>query len=224
VTEIDLVNARSHVQQFQEISQANEFALATLSATHDEYKTSTEAQIARHEVCTLVLRYSPLIQPFGLQSDYKALEQQLQSVQEEMAQLKTQHNELQRNLESERTTWLNDKKVLEDTIVDMSTLEKHQETDRTLREGTAREQEERAKVSVPFHLHLIFLRNLCRLPKRGTLTRLLSMLNQSKLSIILKNNCRRPKRLCEIIKLLQKLQRRTLRCRRTAGSNRRKLS
>jgi nucleoprotein TPR len=67
---------------------------------------------------------------------------------EELSQLKTKHSELQRNIETERALWLNDKKTLEDTIVDMSTSEKHLETDRTLRESTARELEERAKVSL----------------------------------------------------------------------------
>lgn len=51
MAEVDLVTARSHVQQFQEISQANESALATLNASYDEYKASTEAQIIKHEVC-----------------------------------------------------------------------------------------------------------------------------------------------------------------------------
>jgi nucleoprotein TPR len=50
VTEVDLTTARSHVQQFQEISQASEAALANLNATFDQYKESTEAQFARHEV------------------------------------------------------------------------------------------------------------------------------------------------------------------------------
>ena len=47
---MDLAAARSHVQQYQEISEANEAALAALSSTYDEYKASTEAQIAKHEV------------------------------------------------------------------------------------------------------------------------------------------------------------------------------
>jgi nucleoprotein TPR len=50
VAELDLVNARSHVQQFQEISQANEEALSSLNATYDEFRSSTESQIAKHEV------------------------------------------------------------------------------------------------------------------------------------------------------------------------------
>ena len=51
VAQMDLATARSHVQQFQDISQANETALASLNNTYDEYKSSTEAQMARHEVC-----------------------------------------------------------------------------------------------------------------------------------------------------------------------------
>jgi nucleoprotein TPR len=50
VAEVDLAAARSHKEQFQEISQASEAALAALNTTFDEYKTSSEAQIARHEV------------------------------------------------------------------------------------------------------------------------------------------------------------------------------
>jgi len=50
VAEVDLSAARTHKEQFQEISQASEAALAALNTTFDEYKTSTETQIARHEV------------------------------------------------------------------------------------------------------------------------------------------------------------------------------
>lgn len=52
VAEVDLANARSHVQQFQEISQANEAALSRLSTSFDEYKIATEAQVTRLEVLT----------------------------------------------------------------------------------------------------------------------------------------------------------------------------
>lgn len=129
---MDLATARSHVQQFQEISQANESALAMLNASHDEYKASTEAQIARHEL------------------EYKALQDKLQAVQEEATQFNTRYNELQRTLETERAAWLNDKKTLEDTIVDMSTSEKNVESDRSLRESEMRQHQERAAVSFSF--------------------------------------------------------------------------
>lgn len=55
--------------------------------------------------------------------------------------------EVQRILEGERIAWANDKKTLEETIIDMSTSEKNSESDRASREGDIREQEERARVS-----------------------------------------------------------------------------
>jgi nucleoprotein TPR len=70
----------------------------------------------------------------------------LQFVREEAAQLNVRYTEVQRALESERVVWLSDKKTLEDTIVDMSTSEKHSESDRSLRETEAHRQEERANV------------------------------------------------------------------------------
>ena len=70
----------------------------------------------------------------------------MQSVQEETTQLTTRYTELQCTLESERAAWLSDKKTLEDTIVDMSTSEKHSESDRSLRETEAHRQEELANV------------------------------------------------------------------------------
>ncbi|KAG1795936.1 uncharacterized protein HD556DRAFT_1441766 [Suillus plorans] len=50
VAQVNLTAARSHMQQFQEISQANEAALSALNATHDQYKAETEAQISQNEV------------------------------------------------------------------------------------------------------------------------------------------------------------------------------
>lgn len=75
------------------------------------------------------------------------MQAKLQSVQEEASKLTEKYNELKRTLESERVAWLSDKKTLEDTIVDMSTSQKHSESDRSLRETEARQQEERATVS-----------------------------------------------------------------------------
>ena len=51
VAQVDLAAARNHMQQFQEISQANEAALATLNVTHDDYKADAESRLTRHEVC-----------------------------------------------------------------------------------------------------------------------------------------------------------------------------
>ena len=64
--------------------------------------------------------------------DYKALEEQLHGVQQEEASLKAQHSELRQKHENERLTWVEDKKTPEATIMDMSTLELHQEMDRSV--------------------------------------------------------------------------------------------
>ncbi|CAA7262954.1 unnamed protein product [Cyclocybe aegerita] len=129
VTEVDLASARSHRDQFQEISQASETALAALNSTFDEYKASSEAQIARHE------------------SERQAMQERLDQATKELAELRTQYNEIQKTFEAERTAWINDKKTLEDTIVDMSTSEKHSESDRSTREQEMRSLEDRAKAA-----------------------------------------------------------------------------
>lgn len=146
MTEVDLATAKSHVQQFQEISQANEEALASLNATYDEFKLSTESQIARHEVCGIFCSLRLLRTHTVSQSEQKALEEKLQIAHDELVQLTARYNELQKTFDTERSAWTTDKKQLEDTIVDMSTSEKHSEHDRSSREAEVRQQEERAKV------------------------------------------------------------------------------
>ncbi|KAI0330460.1 hypothetical protein GY45DRAFT_1323591 [Cubamyces sp. BRFM 1775] len=129
VAEVDLASARSHVQQFQEISQANEAALATLNATHDEYRAATEAELAKR------------------QSEIEALQEKLRAAEERLAELSQANTELQQKFDSERLAWVNDKKTLEDTIVDMSTSAQHTQTDRSTWEAEVRQQEERAKAA-----------------------------------------------------------------------------
>lgn len=64
----------------------------------------------------------------------------------QLTELTAKYNDLQKSFEVERVAWANDKKTLEDTIVDMSTSEKNSESDRTSRENEVRQQEERARV------------------------------------------------------------------------------
>ncbi|PCH39913.1 hypothetical protein WOLCODRAFT_88363 [Wolfiporia cocos MD-104 SS10] len=129
VAQVDLAAARNHVQQFQEISQANETALATLNATYDEYRSSTEAELAKRI------------------SDFNALQEQLQTSQQDLSQISEKYAELQRTFESEKAAWANDRKTLEATIVDISTAEQNVESDRVSRESETREQAERAKAA-----------------------------------------------------------------------------
>ncbi|TFK52180.1 hypothetical protein OE88DRAFT_1367940 [Heliocybe sulcata] len=129
VSEVDLANARSNVAQFQEISQANETALATLSATHDEFKATSEAQLAR------------------LESDCNAFREQVQTAQEELRVATLKQHEAEQTLATERTAWLTDKRTLEETIIDITTAEKNSETDRSSRETEVRELEQRIKAA-----------------------------------------------------------------------------
>jgi nucleoprotein TPR len=52
---------------------------------------------------------------------------------------------VQQNLESERKSWTEDKKLLEDTIADMSSAERSIENARASRQGELQQLEERAK-------------------------------------------------------------------------------
>ncbi|KAI0770118.1 hypothetical protein C8Q74DRAFT_1333063 [Fomes fomentarius] len=129
VAQVDLAAARSHVEQFQEISQANEAALASLNTTHDEYQASTEAELARR------------------QSEIDMLQEKIRQAEERIAQLTQINTELQRQFDSDRVAWANDKKMLEDTIVDMSTSAQHSQSDRSSWEVDIKQQEDRAKAA-----------------------------------------------------------------------------
>lgn len=52
---------------------------------------------------------------------------------------------VQQNLENERKVWAEDKKLLEDTIADISSVERNIENARALRQGETEQLEERAK-------------------------------------------------------------------------------
>ncbi|RPD77586.1 hypothetical protein L226DRAFT_326460 [Lentinus tigrinus ALCF2SS1-7] len=129
VAQVDLAAARSRVEQFQEISQANEAALASLNTTHDEYQASTEAELTRR------------------QSEIEALREKLQQSEKRLAEFTQANTELQRQFETERTAWLNDKRTLEDTIVDMSTSAQSTQSDRSSWEAEIKQQEARAKAA-----------------------------------------------------------------------------
>ena len=53
---------------------------------------------------------------------------------------------MKRTFDEERESWANDKRTLEDTLVELTTSEKHIAEDRTSHDAEIRQQEERAKV------------------------------------------------------------------------------
>ncbi len=77
------------------------------------------------------------------------MEEKLQVIQGELDQVKAKYQELQKAFDTERAAWASDKKMLEDTIVDMSTSEKHSEEDKNKWGQDLRAQEQRAKVLIP---------------------------------------------------------------------------
>ncbi|KAH9977476.1 hypothetical protein BJV74DRAFT_946992 [Russula compacta] len=119
VAEVDLSAAR--------ISQASEEALASLNATHDEYKSTTEAQLT------------------ASWAQQESLQSMLKNVEQELEQTRTSLAETKRAFESAREEWQADKKTLEDAIVDMTTAEKNLAEDRLSRESDARAYEERVR-------------------------------------------------------------------------------
>ncbi|KAI9435095.1 hypothetical protein H4582DRAFT_2080017 [Lactarius indigo] len=129
VAEVDLAAARNHIQQFKEISQASEEALASLSTTHDEYKSTTESQLA-----------ASWAQQETLQSNLKNVEQELEQARASLAESK-------RSFESAREEWLADKKTLEDSIVDFTASEKNLAEDRLTRESDVHAHEERVRAA-----------------------------------------------------------------------------
>ncbi|ETW79391.1 hypothetical protein HETIRDRAFT_232243, partial [Heterobasidion irregulare TC 32-1] len=112
VAELDLAHAQGHVQQFQEISQANEVVLAGFNATYDDYKSSTESQLVKHE------------------SDYNALSENLHVVQQELTASREVMAETKRTFDKGWESWANDKRTLEDTLIELTMSEKHIAEDR----------------------------------------------------------------------------------------------
>jgi nucleoprotein TPR len=51
MTEVDLATARSHVEQFKDISQASEAAFEKINEAYEDYKKTAEARLSQKEVC-----------------------------------------------------------------------------------------------------------------------------------------------------------------------------
>jgi nucleoprotein TPR len=161
VAEVDLAAARNHVQQFKEISQASEEALASLNTTHDEYKSTTEAQLTASYVRSLRSCVNFMSTHLCLQAQYEALQNTLKNVEQELAQTRTTLAETKRTFESAREEWQADKKTLEDAIVDMTAAEKNLAEDRLFRESNAQAHEERVRVSKFLACLGTFFANFC---------------------------------------------------------------
>jgi len=118
--------------------------LISLNATYDEFKASTESQIATSEVSTGQLPTTTVSHPH-VQSEQTSLREKLEAVQIELRKSSEALVTVQQNLENERKAWTEDKKLLEDTIADMSSAERSIESAQASRLGDLQQLEERAK-------------------------------------------------------------------------------
>ncbi|KAF8340345.1 uncharacterized protein EI90DRAFT_3035253 [Cantharellus anzutake] len=105
VAEGDLARAHEHVDQFKNISQANEAALESLNETFEEYKLETEKRIT------------------SLTNEVQRLKEQYDHTQQELTTALREHSELSQQLDAQRLEFEIDRRTLEATIADFSTVE-----------------------------------------------------------------------------------------------------
>ncbi|KAA1133933.1 hypothetical protein PGTUg99_032841 [Puccinia graminis f. sp. tritici] len=101
----ECTRAQQNVEQFKSISQSAEAALASLTATHDEYRSSQEAELERK------------------QSALTSLEEHLRKVTEDLSAATSQNSELHRQLESQRADFEKEKLALNNKLVDLEEIE-----------------------------------------------------------------------------------------------------
>ena len=80
-------------------------------------------------------------------AERKSLEERISSLQDEMSRLTAKSKETRQTLEKERAAYAEDKRLLEDAIVDITHSEVSSRSDQPSREKEIREQMERAKAS-----------------------------------------------------------------------------
>ena len=80
-------------------------------------------------------------------AERKSLEERISSLQDEMSRLTAKSKETQQTLEKERAAYVEDKRLLEDAIVDITHSEISSRRDQASREKEIHEQMERAKAS-----------------------------------------------------------------------------
>ncbi|KZV92725.1 hypothetical protein EXIGLDRAFT_836242 [Exidia glandulosa HHB12029] len=129
IAEVDLETARANVEQFREISSASEAALEQVSNTYEQYKAQTEKELADRTATV------------------NSLEQKLAELQESLSVSATRATELQTTLEKERAAFAEDKRTLEDTILEVTNSNSMSSTDREAHANELRQQQERAQLA-----------------------------------------------------------------------------
>ena len=80
-----------------------------------------------------------------MQSDLKALDEKLKASEQKLQELTAENAVLQKTLDTERAAWTQDKKLLEDTIADMTLSGQTGEDEREAHANEVRQLEEKVK-------------------------------------------------------------------------------
>ncbi|CAE6498266.1 unnamed protein product [Rhizoctonia solani] len=159
IAELDLASARQHVEQFKAISEASEQALREHMETWDTFKEEHEALIARKD------------------ADIAGLEERLRGLLDDFTKTSTERNQLQRDLEAQRTSFETEKRELEGAIADLSKVDgsaqaAHQSAQEDLRAQAALAQQANEKYERELLAHAEALKQINQL--KSTITDLQS--------------------------------------------------
>ncbi|CAH7677054.1 TPR/MLP1/MLP2-like protein-domain-containing protein [Phakopsora pachyrhizi] len=141
----DASRAKEHIEQFKAISQSAEAALASLTATHDEYKSAQEAELNQK------------------QNALSSLEEHLKRLTQDLSAATTQNSELHRQIESQRAEFEKEKSSLMSRLKELEEVEEVVKTrEAELREEvnqhfrSAQESHDRYQAEVQNHAKSLF--------------------------------------------------------------------
>ncbi|MCO5612962.1 hypothetical protein L7F22_067235 [Adiantum nelumboides] len=103
--QVEAEQARSHVEQFKSIAQANEEALAQLQATYDQYKTETDSSLAEKT------------------TELATIRQRLEALATELTTAQNEASAARQEADQQRTTFAAEKRTLEDAIAELGSVE-----------------------------------------------------------------------------------------------------
>ncbi|GAA6015704.1 hypothetical protein JCM11491_002452 [Sporobolomyces phaffii] len=117
-TKDELERTQKHVKQYQAIAETEGDSLRELTATYEEYKTSTETSLAEKD------------------GEISSLRERLHSLTTDLTASNTQNSDLHRQIETARVAFEKERKVLEDEMVSLRSA------DQTAREAQLAAQDD----------------------------------------------------------------------------------
>ncbi|GAA5982753.1 hypothetical protein JCM11641_007777 [Rhodosporidiobolus odoratus] len=97
----ELERAKEHVAQYQAIAESQGESLREVTATYEEYKSSTDASIAEKD------------------SEISSLRERLHSLTTDLTASNTQNSDLHRQIETERSAFEKERKTFEDGLISL---------------------------------------------------------------------------------------------------------